>query len=92
MKPLFLAACACVAAAAPVLAADPSVPYPENYRSWHHVKSMVIEEDTPFTPLSAGSTTCTQTRRRSRATATAAFPTARSSCSTCSKPAARTGR
>lgn len=48
MKPLFLAACACVVAAAPVLAADPSVPYPENYRSWHHVKSMVIEEGHPL--------------------------------------------
>lgn len=27
-----------------VLAADPQVPYPEGYRGWHHVKSMVIEE------------------------------------------------
>jgi hypothetical protein len=26
------------------MAADEAVPYPENYRDWHHVKSMVIEE------------------------------------------------
>ncbi|HSH28485.1 MAG TPA: cytochrome P460 family protein [Thiohalobacter sp.] len=28
----------------PVLADDTSVPYPDGYRDWHHVKSMVIEE------------------------------------------------
>ena len=26
------------------LAAEPQVPYPDGYRDWHHVKSMVIEE------------------------------------------------
>ncbi|MEN8665140.1 cytochrome C [Roseateles aquatilis] len=38
-----LAACA-----TPVLAADPAVPYPDGYRSWHHVKSMVIEKGHPL--------------------------------------------
>jgi len=28
----------------PALAEGPPVPYPEGYRDWHHVKSMVIEE------------------------------------------------
>ena len=32
----------------PALAADPPVPYPEGYRDWHHVKSMVIEEGHPL--------------------------------------------
>jgi hypothetical protein len=31
-------------AAVPVLAEAPPVPYPEGYRDWYHVKSMVIEE------------------------------------------------
>lgn len=31
----------------PVRAAD-SVPYPEGYRAWHHVKSMVIEAGHPL--------------------------------------------
>ena len=30
------------------LAADPQVPYPQGYRDWHHVKSMVIEEGHPL--------------------------------------------
>jgi hypothetical protein len=30
------------------LAADPQVPYPEGYRDWHHVKSMVIEVGHPL--------------------------------------------
>ncbi|PIQ36240.1 MAG: cytochrome C [Lysobacterales bacterium CG17_big_fil_post_rev_8_21_14_2_50_64_11] len=30
------------------LAADPEVPYPEGYRAWHHVKSMVIEDGHPL--------------------------------------------
>lgn len=32
----------------PVLAADGDVPYPEGYRDWHHVKSMVIEQGHPL--------------------------------------------
>jgi len=32
----------------PAIAADPLVPYPEKYRDWHHVKSMVIEEGHPL--------------------------------------------
>jgi hypothetical protein len=36
-------------AAAPALAADPApVPYPEGYRNWTHVKSMVIEKGHPL--------------------------------------------
>ena len=47
MKQLILAAlCAAITIAA--LAADPQVPYPEGYRDWHHVKSMVIEEGHPL--------------------------------------------
>jgi hypothetical protein len=30
------------------LAAEPEVPYPADYRDWHHVKSMVIEEGHPL--------------------------------------------
>lgn len=30
------------------LAAGPEVPYPEGYRDWHHVKTMVIEEGHPL--------------------------------------------
>lgn len=30
------------------LAAEPQVPYPDGYRDWHHVKSMVIEEGHPL--------------------------------------------
>lgn len=32
----------------PVHAVDAEVPYPEGYRDWHHVKSMVIEEGHPL--------------------------------------------
>jgi hypothetical protein len=37
-----------VTAATAALAAEPVVPYPEGYRDWHHVKSMVIEEGHPL--------------------------------------------
>ncbi len=37
-----------LATASPTFAADPAVPYPENYRDWRHVKSMVIEEGHPL--------------------------------------------
>lgn len=30
------------------LAAEPEVPYPADYRDWHHVKSMVIKEGHPL--------------------------------------------
>lgn len=36
------------AAAAPALAADSAVPYPEGYRLWKHVKSMVIQQGHPL--------------------------------------------
>lgn len=36
------------AATTSVLAADPQVPYPQGYRDWHHVKSMVIAEGHPL--------------------------------------------
>lgn len=32
----------------PAIAADPLVPYPEEYRGWHHVKTMVIDEGHPL--------------------------------------------
>jgi hypothetical protein len=38
----------CAATSTAALAADPQVPYPEGYRDWHHVKSMVIEEGHPL--------------------------------------------
>lgn len=38
----------CAAATTSSLAADPQVPYPQGYRDWHHVKSMVIEEGHPL--------------------------------------------
>ncbi|MBZ0071108.1 MAG: cytochrome P460 family protein [Gammaproteobacteria bacterium] len=47
MRQLILAAL-CAATSTAVLAADPQVPYPEGYRDWHHVKSMVIEEGHPL--------------------------------------------
>lgn len=47
MKSLILTAL-CAAMAIPALAADPQVPYPEGYRDWHHVKSMVIEDGHPL--------------------------------------------
>jgi len=37
-----------VAMTATALAAEPQVPYPEGYRDWHHVKSMVIEQGHPL--------------------------------------------
>jgi len=44
-----LVALTLAAAAIPALAADPpAVPYPEGYRDWRHVKSMVIEEGHPL--------------------------------------------
>ena len=36
------------AATTSTLAADPQVPYPQGYRDWHHVKSMVIKEGHPL--------------------------------------------
>lgn len=38
----------CLATTTAVVAAEPVVPYPEGYRDWHHVKSMVIEEGHPL--------------------------------------------
>lgn len=37
-----------VALVLPAIAADPLVPYPEEYRGWHHVKTMVIDEGHPL--------------------------------------------
>lgn len=37
-----------MAYATPALAGDEVVPYPDNYRDWYHVKSMVIEEGHPL--------------------------------------------
>lgn len=37
-------ALAAATVAAPALSDEPSVPYPDGYRDWHHVKSMVINE------------------------------------------------
>jgi len=34
--------------AGPLFATEPAVPYPDGYRDWHHVKSMVIEEGHPL--------------------------------------------
>ncbi len=39
---------ALAALALPALAADPAVPYPEGYRTWTHVKSMVIQQGHPL--------------------------------------------
>lgn len=36
------------AVATSALAADTGVPYPADYRDWHHVKSMVIEQGHPL--------------------------------------------
>jgi hypothetical protein len=46
MRTLLSAAALAVSAsiAAPALSQDAPVPYPEGYRDWYHVKSMVIEE------------------------------------------------
>lgn len=44
-----LAALALLACAAPALSADaPQVPYPDGYRDWRHVKSMVIQPGHPL--------------------------------------------
>ena len=37
-----------LASVIPAVAADTEVPYPEDYRDWHHVKSMLIEEGHPL--------------------------------------------
>lgn len=46
MKAILTLVAAC--AALPALAADAVVPYPEGYRNWTHVKSMVIETGHPL--------------------------------------------
>ncbi|HRC73062.1 MAG TPA: cytochrome P460 family protein [Candidatus Competibacter sp.] len=38
----------CGITATTALAAEPAVPYPADYRDWHHVKSMVIKEGHPL--------------------------------------------
>lgn len=43
-----LATFSLIALAIPVSATDPVVAYPEGYRDWHHVKSMVIENGHPL--------------------------------------------
>lgn len=45
---LTLLAVASASLVLPVFAADAQVPYPANYRGWHHVKSMVIERGHPL--------------------------------------------
>lgn len=47
MKNPLLAVLALVAAA-PLQAGDTAVPYPEGYRDWRHVKTMVIEQGHPL--------------------------------------------
>ncbi len=47
MKAKLLAALGIVAATA-ALASEPEVPYPNGYRGWHHVRSMVISEGHPL--------------------------------------------
>jgi hypothetical protein len=47
MKALILSALG-AALTSSALAADLQVPYPQGYRDWHHVKSMVIEEGHPL--------------------------------------------
>lgn len=47
MKAKILAV-SCAVATTAALAAEPVVPYPQGYRDWHHVKSMVIEEGHPL--------------------------------------------
>lgn len=47
MKQLVLAAF-CAATSLVAMASSPPVPYPEGYRDWHHVKSMIIEEGHPL--------------------------------------------
>ena len=47
MKPLLPALLAVLSTSA-AFAADPEVPYPDGYRFWPHVKSMVIEQGHPL--------------------------------------------
>lgn len=47
MKPL-LPALLAVLSTSTAFAADPEVPYPDGYRFWPHVKSMVIEQGHPL--------------------------------------------
>jgi hypothetical protein len=47
MKQIILAAL-CAVTSTTALADGAEVPYPEGYRDWHHVKSMVIEEGHPL--------------------------------------------
>lgn len=49
MKTLLSTALFLLACAGYTFAADtPEVPYPDGYRDWHHVKSMVIEDGHPL--------------------------------------------
>lgn len=50
---LLALACACALPGAAV-AQDDGVPYPDGYRSWHHVKSMVIQPGHPLEDPFAG--------------------------------------
>lgn len=57
MRHLFATAAAAtvvITAAATVLAAGPEVAYPEGYRGWTHVKSMVIQDGHPLAGSFAG--------------------------------------
>ena len=44
----FMPVLATMAVVLPAIAADVQVPYPEGYRNWHHVKSMVIDKGHPL--------------------------------------------
>ena len=48
MMTRMLTASTLIALCAPAFAGDPAVPFPEGYRDWHHVKSMVIEQGHPL--------------------------------------------
>jgi hypothetical protein len=48
LVPSLVLACAAAGATAVRAADPPSVPYPEGYRTWAHVKSMVIQEGHPL--------------------------------------------
>lgn len=47
MKATILAALLAVTTTT-IMASEPPVPYPDGYRDWHHVKSMLIEEGHPL--------------------------------------------
>ena len=47
MKAKILAA-AMATSCSTLVVADQAVPYPDGYRDWHHVKSMIIEEGHPL--------------------------------------------